>query len=291
MVCLLGLTVCVYKCYRKRSRGDNQLSNAIKKGLKESTSGNLKKSPSLRSTTSVRSTTSIKTVRPPETGGLGGPSVQSPLLPQGGKQHEISIPEKRVAKSPSQPFDPTQFKTECYIQNEKEDGNKSPVEKTEKTKEQSEDDLKKAKLGSLQFTVEYDKQKTALVVTIMRASELPAKDPNIGSSDPYVKLQLLPEKRHKVKTRVLRKTLNPVYDEIFTFYGIDYNQVQGITLHFVVLSFDRFSRDDIIGEVIHPLSGVDLSEQEVTMCKEIAPRHIKVSIPTHQYLFIHHPCT
>jgi Ca2+-dependent lipid-binding protein len=52
--------------------------------------------------------------------------------------------------------------------------------------------------------------------------------------DPYVKLQLLPEKQHKVKTRVVRNTLNPVYDEEFTFYGITYNQLQSTTLHFAV---------------------------------------------------------
>jgi hypothetical protein len=40
-----------------------------------------------------------------------------------------------------------------------------------------------------------------------------------------VKLQLLPEKQHKVKTRVMRRTLNPVYDEDFTFYGIHFNQL------------------------------------------------------------------
>ena len=44
-------------------------------------------------------------------------------------------------------------------------------------------------------------------------------------SDPYVKLQLLPEKQHKVKTRVMRRTLNPVYDEDFTFYGVQFNQL------------------------------------------------------------------
>jgi hypothetical protein len=48
---------------------------------------------------------------------------------------------------------------------------------------------------------------------------------NCCCSDPYVKLQLLPEKQHKVKTRVLRRTLNPIYDEDFTFYGIHFNQL------------------------------------------------------------------
>ena len=48
---------------------------------------------------------------------------------------------------------------------------------------------------------------------------------NALCSDPYVKLQLLPEKQHKVKTRVMRKTLNPVYDEDFTFYGIMFTEL------------------------------------------------------------------
>ena len=47
----------------------------------------------------------------------------------------------------------------------------------------------------------------------------------LNFSDPYVKLQLLPEKQHKVKTRVMRRTLNPTYDEDFTFYGINFNQL------------------------------------------------------------------
>ena len=32
-------------------------------------------------------------------------------------------------------------------------------------------------------------------------------------------------KRPKVKTRVVRRTLDPVYDEDFTFYGIHFNQL------------------------------------------------------------------
>ena len=83
------------------------------------------------------------------------------------------------------------------------------------------------KLGTLHFRLTYDAMRSALVVTIVKATELPPPhDTSVTSTtDPYVKLQLLPDKRHKVKTRVLRKTQNPVYDEVFTFYGIDPNQV------------------------------------------------------------------
>lgn len=127
----------------------------------------------------------------------------------------------------------------------------------------------------------YKHEKNALIVSVVRCRDLPAKDPNLGSSDPYVKLQLLPDKQHKVKTRVLRKTRNPVYDEDFTFYGINFNQLPSITLHFVVLSFDRYSRDDIIGEVFCPLNSVDINQaetQQIALCREIQPRSLKVSL-------------
>ncbi|KAM7285991.1 hypothetical protein ISCGN_032876 [Ixodes scapularis] len=81
-----------------------------------------------------------------------------------------------------------------------------------------------------------------------------------------------------VKTRVLRRTLSPVYDEDFTFYGINPNQLQATTLHFVVLSFDRYSRDDVIGEVVCSMAGLDTEHLDKTLAlsREIAPRHFKI---------------
>ena len=38
-----------------------------------------------------------------------------------------------------------------------------------------------------------------------------------GSSDPYVKLFLLPDKKKKFETKVHRKTLEPDFNETFTF--------------------------------------------------------------------------
>ncbi|XP_032791988.2 synaptotagmin-4 isoform X2 [Daphnia magna] len=149
------------------------------------------------------------------------------------------------------------------------------------------------KLGQLYFKVRYGAhivEKSTLNITVVRCQGLPARDSNVGSSDPYVKLQLLPDKHHKVKTRVLRRTLNPVYDEDFTFYGIGKNQLQSLTLHFVVLSFDRYSRDDVIGEVLLPVNEaleemtdtVDCNNADngnhsgALLSREIAPRSHKM---------------
>lgn len=64
--------------------------------------------------------------------------------------------------------------------------------------------------------LEYDFNANALTVTVMQAEELPALDMG-GTSDPYVKVYLLPDKKKKFETKVHRKTLNPVFNESFTF--------------------------------------------------------------------------
>jgi len=54
---------------------------------------------------------------------------------------------------------------------------------------------------------------------VIRAVELPAKDFISGTSDPYVKIMLLPEKRSKMSTSIKRRNLNPRWNEIFAFEG------------------------------------------------------------------------
>lgn len=131
----------------------------------------------------------------------------------------------------------------------------------------SEPDLS---LGSLSLTVDYNFPKKALVVTVVGARGLPKLSQ--GSADPYVKMTILPEKKHRVKTRVLRRTLDPLFDETFSFYGVSYSSLPELTLHFLVLSFDRFARDDVIGEALVPLRGVDPSTGRVHLTQDITKR-------------------
>uniref|UniRef100_A0A8C6SR71 Synaptotagmin IV n=1 Tax=Neogobius melanostomus TaxID=47308 RepID=A0A8C6SR71_9GOBI len=130
-------------------------------------------------------------------------------------------------------------------------------------------------LGTLHFALEYQAEKKAFIVHIKEAQGLTPTDEHSLTSDPYIKLTLLPEKKHRVKTRVLRKTLHPAFDETFSFYGLSQARVAQLSLHFVVLSFDRFSRDEVIGETLVPLSGIDLSEGRVLMSREIIKKDTK----------------
>ncbi|XP_072407839.1 synaptotagmin-10 isoform X1 [Chiloscyllium punctatum] len=102
--------------------------------------------------------------------------------------------------------------------------------------------------GKLNLTLKYDYENQHLIVTILKSLDLPAKDFS-GTSDPYVKIYLLPDRKKKFQTRVHRKTLNPIFNETFQF-PVPLDQLSNRKLHFSVYDFDRFSRHDMIGEVI-----------------------------------------
>ncbi|XP_028307180.1 synaptotagmin-10 isoform X1 [Gouania willdenowi] len=102
--------------------------------------------------------------------------------------------------------------------------------------------------GKLSFSLQYDYEEQALVVRILKALDLPAKD-FTGTSDPYVKIYLLPERKKKFQTRVHRKNLNPMFDETFSF-PVAYDELCNRKLHFSVYDFDRFTSHDMIGEVV-----------------------------------------
>ncbi|XP_070784862.1 synaptotagmin-10 isoform X2 [Enoplosus armatus] len=114
----------------------------------------------------------------------------------------------------------------------------------------SEDEAKEPveTCGKLSFSLCYDYEEQALVVRILKALDLPAKD-FTGTSDPYVKIYLLPERKKKFQTRVHRKNLNPTFDETFSF-PVAYDEICNRKLHFSVYDFDRFTSHDMIGEVV-----------------------------------------
>ena len=72
--------------------------------------------------------------------------------------------------------------------------------------------------------LDYDFEANNLKVHVMEATDLPAMDMN-GTSDPYVKVYILPDKKKKFETKVQKKSLNPVFDETFNFKGMKFNLV------------------------------------------------------------------
>ncbi|XP_066500707.1 double C2-like domains, gamma [Hoplias malabaricus] len=117
-------------------------------------------------------------------------------------------------------------------------------------KELADSDDDDTYLGTLEFTLLFDQENNCLHCTIHKAKGLKAMDSN-GLADPYVKLHLLPgaSKANKLRTKTLKNTLNPVWNETLVYHGITAADMTTKTLRLCVCDMDRLGRNEFIGEV------------------------------------------
>ncbi|KAI4296073.1 hypothetical protein L6164_036062 [Bauhinia variegata] len=85
-----------------------------------------------------------------------------------------------------------------------------------------------------------------LSVRVIEAKNLPPTDSN-GLGDPYVRLQL---GKQRFKTKVIKKSLNPQWDEEFSFRVDDLNEELVVS----VMDEDRYFNDDFMGQLKVPIS-------------------------------------
>jgi len=91
-----------------------------------------------------------------------------------------------------------------------------------------------------------------LLACCVQARDLVARDAS-GTADPFCRLCLLPERRGgRLQSRVHRRTLCPEFEEEFVF-DVAPSELARRTLEIVLLDYDRYSRDDCVGQVHCPL--------------------------------------
>lgn len=89
-----------------------------------------------------------------------------------------------------------------------------------------------------------------------------------GFNDPYVKVSLIPEVDTKIRrTDIRRNCPDPYFNEIFKF-PVTYDELAEKHLLFQVFDYDRFSRNDVTGEVRVDMREVDITS-EIEVWSEI----------------------
>ncbi|XP_060114519.1 protein piccolo [Heteronotia binoei] len=118
--------------------------------------------------------------------------------------------------------------------------------------------------GEIQLQINYDKYLGNLIIHVLQARNLAPRDNN-GYSDPFVKVYLLPGRgqvmvvqnasvENKRRTKYIQKTLNPEWNQTVIYKNISTEQLKKKTLEVTVWDYDRFSSNDLLGEVLIELS-------------------------------------
>ncbi|KAG8201580.1 hypothetical protein JTE90_011246 [Oedothorax gibbosus] len=132
---------------------------------------------------------------------------------------------------------------------------------------QSTDSQDGSKYGRLHFRLKYDFDRSDLVVHVIEALDLGTLSAN-GFNDPYIKVSLIPEVDTKQRrTDIRRNCSDPFFNEIFKF-PVTYDELADKALLFEVFDYDRFSRNDVTGEVRIQMCEVDITS-EIEVWSEI----------------------
>uniref|UniRef100_A0A674MQI5 Rabphilin 3A homolog (mouse), b n=2 Tax=Takifugu rubripes TaxID=31033 RepID=A0A674MQI5_TAKRU len=171
-----------------------------------------------------------------------------PLLVEDKRQPVVSAPSFPAAKSAPAANNPA--------------SSRPPPARTE-AEDNDYDSDDATTLGSLEFSLLYEQENHTLHCCIIRAKGLKPMDSN-GLADPYVKLHLLPgaSKSNKLRTKTLKNTLNPVWNETLAYYGISDEEMSRKTLRLSVSDEDKFGHNEFIGETRVALKKLKFDEKK-----------------------------
>lgn len=156
------------------------------------------------------------------------------------------------------PVEPEEWRSAVYNQHQS-----APPVDDEEEETNSYDSDEATTLGALEFTLLYDQQNNSLQCNIIRAKGLKPMDSN-GLADPYVKLHLLPgaSKSNKLRTKTLRNTRNPTWNETLVYHGLTDEDMQRKTLRISVCDEDKFGHNEFIGETRVALKKLKINQRK-----------------------------
>uniref|UniRef100_UPI00358F7D97 synaptotagmin-2-like n=1 Tax=Myxine glutinosa TaxID=7769 RepID=UPI00358F7D97 len=125
---------------------------------------------------------------------------------------------------------------------------------------------KKKYVGKLHYSMSHSNNK--LEVIVLKGEDLASNDFG-GSSDPYVKVMLLPNTKQKFETKVYRKSRSPQFNETF-YFEVSAEELPERTLLLSLYDFNRFSKHELVGEVRVPFAELDFTNM-IEECRSLQP--------------------
>ncbi|EJW87987.1 hypothetical protein WUBG_01100 [Wuchereria bancrofti] len=120
--------------------------------------------------------------------------------------------------------------------------------------------------GRLQFVLRHLKETNKLIVRVIRIIDLYPLDSQ-GSADPYLTVRLTPSDNmyggEKRKTAIVKKSLDPVFDNEFEF-DLHFSDIENHMLIFTVkdaINYGPFSKPPVLGMVQIKLDSVKITEE------------------------------
>lgn len=156
---------------------------------------------------------------------------------------------------------------------------------------------------SLTFSLRWDEKIKSLFVRVISARDLfrQKSSRQLLIIDSYVRIQLIPTDNDtnltskkilllllsssnlslidsfpSMRTHIVKKNPHPIYDELFEFTNLEEISLENHSLIFTISTYDTFTRDEIIGEVIFPIQTTALDSTEMTFTQNLTPRHQQV---------------
>ncbi|CAL1530169.1 unnamed protein product [Lymnaea stagnalis] len=114
-------------------------------------------------------------------------------------------------------------------------------------------DIPPEHIGRIWFATEYDRETEKLMVTVIKARNLPSRTQGLDNAcDPFVRLYLMPDERRYLQSKLRKKTCHPKFEETYVFQ-VSHRALEERVLKLTVLDVDRHKRHQVIGHALYPL--------------------------------------
>eukprot|EP00731_Ephydatia_muelleri_P029789 Em0021g312a len=116
-------------------------------------------------------------------------------------------------------------------------------------------------LPRLEYSLYYDIQRRVLSVFLHQCFHLNPPGFSKGAVNSYVVLFLVPKKEEVLESKVVERTQDPVFNQVFEFGGIQLSELLQQTLMFRIYRQDRLVSSRLIGSVAVRMDQADLYNQ------------------------------